>query len=120
MWFSEDHRINIIKTHALKEIDLRLQILVTTLHSIMNTIGRTYASNQETNNGCISDNHNKIKVGPIYNPIFVESYFIVDLLMQQGLYCVNIIGRSWTTKKKRKKKNQTTPTYLTTKVAGMI
>ena len=41
----EDQRATIIKDMCLKEIGLRLQILITTLHSIVNTIGRTYISN---------------------------------------------------------------------------
>ena len=34
--------------------------------------------------------------------------FIIDLLMQHKLFCVNLIGRSWRTWKT----NQITPTYL--------
>ena len=41
MWFGEDQRANITVSHDLKEIGLRFQILTTTLHSTMNTIGRT-------------------------------------------------------------------------------
>ena len=33
----------------LKEIGRRLQVLITTLYSIVNTIGRIYVSNEEIN-----------------------------------------------------------------------
>ena len=39
MWFSKDQRANIIKT---EKIGLCLRMLITTLHSIVNTIGRTH------------------------------------------------------------------------------
>ena len=45
MWFGEDQRANITKTHTLKEIGLCLNILITALHSMMNTIERTIVSN---------------------------------------------------------------------------
>jgi hypothetical protein len=37
MWFGEDQRANIIKTHVKKRLDSSLQISKTTLHSTMNT-----------------------------------------------------------------------------------
>ena len=44
MWFDDDQRANIIKTHMLREIGQHLQILITTLHLIANTIERNYVS----------------------------------------------------------------------------
>ena len=55
-----------------------------------------------------SEHHNHIKGSPIFNPVFCIC-LIVDLLMQHEFCCVNLIGRSWRTQKKRTK---TTPTYL--------
>ena len=72
IWFGEIQRANIIKTPCLKEIGLRLQILITTLHLTMNTIGRTYVSSQEINNMHL-DNHNNIREGPNFHPIFVDN-----------------------------------------------
>ena len=40
VWLGGDQRMNTIKT-CFKEIGLRLKILSTTPHSIVNTIGRT-------------------------------------------------------------------------------
>lgn len=37
VWFSEDQRANNIKAHVLKEIGLHLLIVLTILHSIVNT-----------------------------------------------------------------------------------
>ena len=48
MWFGEDQRANIIKACS-KEIGLRLQILITSLHSTINIIGKAYASNHKIN-----------------------------------------------------------------------
>jgi hypothetical protein len=42
MWFGGDQRTNITKTHGLKEIGLCVQLLIATLHSTSNTVGRTY------------------------------------------------------------------------------
>jgi hypothetical protein len=47
VWFGEDQRANISKVDTcLEEIGLRLSILVTILHSIVNTIRRTYVSSK--------------------------------------------------------------------------
>jgi hypothetical protein len=44
-WFGEDQRANVMtKDTCSKEIGLRLQILITTPHSIGNTVGRVYVS----------------------------------------------------------------------------
>ena len=51
------------------EIGLCLQLLITTLRSIANTIGRTYVSSQEINKTCISDNHYESRGGSIFNPV---------------------------------------------------
>ena len=53
-WCGEDEIANIIKDTCLKEIGLHLQILITTLHSTMRTIGRTYSSSQEINKHALS------------------------------------------------------------------
>ena len=42
MSFGEDQRATILKTTCWKRIDLLLQVSITTLHSTMNTNGRTY------------------------------------------------------------------------------
>ena len=81
------------KDTCSKEIGLRFQVLIITPHSIMNITGRTYVSNYEITQTCISDNHKQIKEGPIFNPVFWRC-FIVDLLMQHEFCCVNFIGRS--------------------------
>ena len=83
MWLSEDQRANIIKT-CLKEITLRLQILTTTLHTIVYTIGKSYVSNQEiskhalpktiTNQG-ISDSQSSFCI-----------CFIIDLLCNRSFF----------------------------------
>ena len=40
MWVGEDKRANVIKTYVKKRLDyINCQILTTTLHSIMNTLG---------------------------------------------------------------------------------
>ena len=43
---------------CLKENGLHLQILISTLHPIVNTIERTYVFSWEINNTCTSNNHN--------------------------------------------------------------
>ena len=48
-WFGEEDNANIIMTHVSKRLGY-LQILITTPHSVLNTIERTYqVSNQEIN-----------------------------------------------------------------------
>ena len=47
MWFGEHQRANLVKTHDSKEIGSHLQLLITTLHSIVSTIRRTYESMEE-------------------------------------------------------------------------
>ena len=37
LWFEEDQRANTIKRHVLKDIGVCLQILITIVHSTMNT-----------------------------------------------------------------------------------
>jgi hypothetical protein len=44
VWLGEDQITNTLKTHVLKKIGLRLQILSSTPYSLVNTIGRTYIS----------------------------------------------------------------------------
>ena len=46
MWLGEDQRTNTIKDTYLKEFGLRSQFVLTTPHSIVNTIERTYAFDQ--------------------------------------------------------------------------
>jgi hypothetical protein len=48
VWFDEDQRANIRKVHVLKEIGLHLLIVLTILHSIVNTNMRMDVSNYET------------------------------------------------------------------------
>ena len=50
VWFGEDRRANIIKAHVLKEIGLHLLIVLTILHSIVNTNMRMDVSSYETIN----------------------------------------------------------------------
>ena len=47
VWFSEDQRKNITKTHAQKEIGLHLHIILTTPPLILNTIGRMCVSSPQ-------------------------------------------------------------------------
>ena len=49
MWFGDYQRANIIKTHGQRALDYVSQILITILHSIVNTIKRTYVYNQKIN-----------------------------------------------------------------------
>ena len=42
MWFGEDQRANITKTHVQKRLDYIFKNFITTLHSTMNKIGMTY------------------------------------------------------------------------------
>ena len=49
MWSGEDQRANIIKQICSKEIGLHHRTLITTLHSMLNIIARTYVYNQEIN-----------------------------------------------------------------------
>jgi hypothetical protein len=77
-------------------------ILITIIHSTLNTIDRTYVSNLEI------DKHALLNRG---SPTFQYGFWrlsIVYLLMQHKFFYVNIIGRSWRTCKM----NQITPTYL--------
>jgi hypothetical protein len=49
IWFGEDHGANTIKDTCIKEIRLHPRILLTTLHSIVNTTGRTYVFSSSIN-----------------------------------------------------------------------
>ena len=50
MWFGEDQRANMLKTQVQKRLDYIFKISITTLHSIVNTIGRpTYPIEKPTN-----------------------------------------------------------------------
>lgn len=44
LWFYEDQIVSIFKTHVLQEIELRPQIVLSSVDSIPNTMGRTHVS----------------------------------------------------------------------------
>ena len=71
MWFNEDQRSH-HNDMCLKDIGLRLQILIT-YHTITNKQNWQnlciQTRNQQT---CTSNTHNKIKGGPISNPVFAD------------------------------------------------
>ena len=96
------------KDTCLKESGLRLQILITTLHSIPNTVGRTSVSSSQSNRHAL--------------PIIITNAKVVHFLIRYlhmfhhkianatlNIFGVNLISRSWRTWKI----NQKTPTYLT-------
>ena len=73
MWFRENERANIIKTHmCLKEIGLHLQISIIILHSIVNTFESTYVSNEEINKHALPITVTKIKGGPIFTDVSLQ------------------------------------------------
>lgn len=49
----------------------------------------------ESTNMHFHDNHNWIRGGLIFNPIFICS--IVGLVKEHNVHCVNLIGQSWRT-----------------------
>ena len=73
MWLTVDQKTNTIKTHYLKETRLRLQILSTTPHSTLDTIGKTYVfdpgSSTNVHFGIRVAYRNEIKG----NPTFVDA-----------------------------------------------
>ena len=94
------------KDTCLNEIGQCLQILITTLHSIMNTIGRTYLSNQGIHTHALLitiTKSRKVRFQSNFNRCF-----IIYLVMQHEFSRVNLIGRSWRTWKT----SQITPTCL--------
>jgi hypothetical protein len=52
------HTSLVYKDTCLKEIRLCIQILITTLHSIVDIIGRTYVFSLATNKRALFSNHN--------------------------------------------------------------
>ena len=93
---------------CLEEIELRLWVLITTLHLIVNACRITYASSQE-----INKMHFNMTIAKFGRSDFQSNFcicFIIDLLMQHDLCCINLIGRSWRTWKT----NQTTPANIYT------
>ena len=80
---------------CLKEIRLCLQILITTLHSTMNTIKRTHVSGSEINKHAFPITITKLGTSDFQSNFC--TCFIADLLMQHGFCCVHLIGRSWRT-----------------------
>jgi hypothetical protein len=72
--FSEDQKSKHHKGTCSKEIELCLQTSITTLHSTMNTIGRTYniypTGKQQPKHARNSDTHNLITGGPIFRAGF--------------------------------------------------
>ena len=58
MWFGEDQIANVIKTQCLKEIGLHLQILITTLHSIVPHNWEHLCIQLRNQQTCTSNNHN--------------------------------------------------------------
>ena len=67
VWFGEDKKPMTMTAHAWKiSIGLRLQVLATTPHSIVNTIGRPYVYNCGNWQMGISDYHAWIRGTPIF------------------------------------------------------
>jgi hypothetical protein len=111
MWFGEDQRAKSkhYNDTCSKAIGLHLQILITTLHSTLNSkhnceVLCIQLKNQQT---CTSDNHNKIRGGPIFNP-FSFQMFRCTSANATRLTFVNLVGRSWGTFTT----NQITATHL--------
>ena len=97
------------KDTCLKEIGLHLQILVTTPHSIVNTIGsslgRTHVSSEGINKHALP--MTITKSGEVWFLIwFLQMFRCRFGNATQTLRCLNLIGRTWNA-------NQITPTYLT-------
>ena len=96
------------KNTHLKEIELHLQILITTQHSIVNSIGRPYVFNVEINKHALPTTITKSK----------KVWFLIQFLhmflrrlanaTQHKFCCVILVGRGWRTWKT----NQITPTHL--------
>ena len=102
LWFGEDQSAKHRKDTCLKEIGLRLQILMTT-QQWTQLGGPTYPGKESTKHAL------PITIGdPIFNPVFAY-VFIVDLLMQHKFRCVNLIGRGCWRTWKNKPKNTHTP-----------
>jgi acetolactate synthase small subunit len=84
MWFGEDRRANIIKTHVEKRLDYIFQILVSTLHSIVDITGVNYVSNYEINE------HALLMIITMTNQERFECQsgfcrcYVIDFLMQHG------------------------------------
>ena len=90
------------------KVDMGLQMLISSLHSIVNTIWRTCVSNY------------KISKHALWLPLLNSgrstsqssccTCFIVDLLMQHKYCCENLISRSW---RIREKDSSNTHIHLT-------
>ena len=68
------------KSTCSKEIGRCLLILITTLHSIVNTIGRTYVFSEGINKCALPISITEFRIRPIFN--LICWCFIVDLLMK--------------------------------------
>ena len=103
VWLLVDLRTNTMTTHLLKENILCLQFLWTTVHAIVNTIGRTYVIHLSNQHTCTSDNYNPIRGGP--NSICFlwmsmwTSNFIVHLLPEHKLQEGKLFNRRWRLRK---------------------
>jgi hypothetical protein len=86
------------KDMCLRKLELRFQILITTLHSIVSTIGRDSVSTLEIKKHALP-----ITISNQGRSNFQYDFcrcFIVDFLLQCEFCCVDLIGRSWRTRKK--------------------
>ena len=63
-----------------------LQIVITTLYSIMNTIGKTYVHNVEIKKHALP-----ITIGLSKETQFLHLYIFIDLLMQCKFCCVSLV-----------------------------
>ena len=90
-WFNDDQT----PTHVT-EIELRPQKVLTTSHSIVNIIRRTYIFSHGVNKCAlpmtVSISQEVNFVGPI-----VTNACTIDLLMEHGFCCLLLIDRSWRT-----------------------
>ena len=105
---SEDRRTNINKATRLKRDWTTSSIFINYSKLSSEHNWEDLCVQLRNRQTCTSDNHNLIRGGPIFNPVF-DDCFIMDLPMQHRLRCVNLIVRS----RRTWKTNGIIPTYLT-------
>ena len=83
VWLREGQNIKHLQDTCLKEVGIHHSILLTTPHSMVNTIGRTYVSSWRVNKLAL------LKTGSEFCRCFIG-----DFLMLHKLCRVNMIGSS--------------------------
>ena len=76
------------KDTCSKVIGLCLCLFITTLHIVVNKIGRTYISNQEINKHALLINYNQNPGRSDFQFGLFAEWFIIDLLMQHKFFLV--------------------------------